>query len=1739
MSNKQHKTGLRGQTALILILLAAAALIFLSITLNWGHMAQTKSLLTIAADQGATLLASDAASYGEMLKQQYLGDVNKTSSVNWQIVISILVVIIAVVIAIVSWGSAAPVSVALIAATLAAVMAVVSLALQLCVVQPGIMGMWNKLQKNQSVQQQFYEQGMGTALMGAITDQIQITDYFDLNTNGKFGSVNGFPNDTVSRFAFFYTDRLKMLNQGYIPQVKFFYNQLKDFMDGETCSQNFVDHDAYPGVPLNPSCLDTTGTDFCGIYPQNPSSDPACQMKIPDMITCTQNVSEHGADATIPLNAACATCSTSNNPLDPSCQLTVSNAFSFQLNDSCSDWDINSTTYNPACDPCCQPVVLNGKTIRPSSCMPAGYPAACTAKPDGVGCYCTANPTASGCVPSQCTGSSNPYGAAYPFIYDASYQEFSNGISFLDQYGRDQTVLPLSSTLPLNTMTPIANFPNGVYPFFWMMKNYSPEVDNINPTTGNLSVSQNHWCVQGTPTGPPPPSSVVPLVNAPTGFTELTQLGQSPFTLPYTCQGQDCCVNFLMSNLPNSAPNVGGSAPIVVIVGSGITVSVTTNPTSYSPGDTIMVTGYASEAAPGSIASINFQITGLGINELGSGADNLNNYTEPGIGTTAVNFSGTISIPNPACASNVVLQGPYTITATATDANGNQLDASTAPTIINPTACSSAYNCGPDSCGNSCGSCPPASDSTLTSCSSTTTPGNCVVPPSPPGPGDVRSAVPSVSKTQGIKGSSTVTTSAQRGSVSLSQNLPTVKPANGPSPAPVSPTVTISSPQTDTTYSLGDSITITATVSGGNSATQVVFYYGQSSTSISTFLGIATNSPYSYTWVNPPAGTYYISAAVTSSGTTAPTTVSNGPIDMVGASAGAMTSVFPLNVPDPTGDTSFGEAGLSIPAHIYYDPSGVQYTIPSINILATRWQPADNQMCMPTWPYNAAMGSFPDGTCEWTNSATPPSSPGSALNPNVGIPPVPGVGNTVDSSGNPLYTVDSLDDTMHTLSDFVKWANGSILLQDLSTLSSTFDTWYPSAAAWIAPQCSTTQRGKCTSSDPGCTFGSCTLDTDPDCTMSDYSCGSKPGRLLDIYNPNVNPPVDKLNDWNTLLTVWLNNSYTPVNSTSTNVWCIPTESTQSGLEVTENGKTVPTSEDAYIKANATTATWGDLPHVIACLNYNAGVTPTQSIPNASSYQNCLNDLTSTCPTTLPNDCASSKLGYSSSVVPPIFSGTHRCDAYYIDATTGPTYANWVGNQINFGPQYNYQNCLNLLTNACPAGSAASLANTVCDPSVLGRSLLAETVPAFSGTAKEPSSKVVISCDPTYADSTGAPSYAKWVKDSLTVFTDESPKFVLRSNFLNSVYSRVQTLQNITAQGDEALHNFLKPCGSAPSCVDGGPAAQLIWARSQGDPTTPLPNATIYGWKDTKSTGSGGCMDLTGTKRVGCAHIVKVTAFSPGRNNGAPFVWPLLPWIYASTAWEIWIQPPFNVGAIPWLENTLSNRNGYVYVSVKRWDQDHTNPVTFPNGHSLWQFVFHNPNPSKSAIAGLGRNGLPSACMGLPAPSALQVSQGFGYGLQQQTLEALNAAMSPNDSTTITALENAFMLNDNGNGRVDSSNISSGGSCAGGGSNGGGYCTCLGDANLLLNSGTESHACAQYIASRDASGPANAGNPGHCEAPPPEYTGPAPDLSDPPPCKNERDYSLKFVDCNSIPGYLDSNGNPVDDKDMAYSSAAPP
>ncbi|MDE1921235.1 MAG: hypothetical protein KGI24_07275 [Candidatus Omnitrophica bacterium] len=875
--------------------------------------------------------------------------------------------------------------------------------------------------------------------------------------------------------------------------------------------------------------------------------------------------------------------------------------------------------------------------------------------------------------------------------------------------------------------------------------------------------------------------------------------------------------------------------------------------------------------------------------------------------------------------------------------------------------------------------------------------------------------------------------------------------------------------------------TITLTAATYSNVSEVTFY--DNGNVLASVSSSAPTNTFTYDWTNAPNGTYSITADL-GAGAGSSSTTFNGVIDKVGDPA-FYTPPAPY-ASNPALDGTFS----------YYGQAGSLGSGPG-----DYWVAGDNQMCSTTWPYNESTSSYPDGECEWFDNTC--SGSGCAFPPPA--PPNP---------PSAQSTVSSLNSVLHTFSDFDKFAQ-AFLSKTLDVTNSTFDSEYDQIADWIAPQCT----GGCPAGDTVCSGPNGTGD----CTCNKDSCKlNSPGRLLSIYNPYVSPPVDKLKDWNTVITNWLNsNSYAPAGSVSHKyssslqnwfsenaVWCLPAESDLTG-----------TTEEYYINQNAPTGNWGDLPHVLACLQYNAGpgaITTATGVAN--NYSACLSSLTvnKSCVTNLPDQCQPDVLG-TSVISPPAFdSDPNRCNVCPDGSACGSggadkcndgtpctqSYADWAAGQYKYGPIYNYQTCLNVVTGGCADGSVCGSGGSnkcasgvacgsstcsrslplpsECSSSVLGRSLLAcyKGSPSNSnGNCVCPSeSNAACGTPPAYTtapascDPNSSGSFAQWTQDNITLFTDEAPKFALRYAYLNDAYTRAVALERITAQADNALHNFFKPC-SGNACADGGPASQIMYERANGTSSTnspgALPNWVVYGWRDKPSTtGQPACTttDSNGNSvPVGCAHLVKVQAYAPGRSQGYGAFQDRLPWIRSYTSDWGFTQ-----------NFELTQRDGYVYVEVQRWDQPHGSSIKFPNGRSLWQFMFSNPNAVGNNPNTNQNSDLFSACA-TTAYAPYGVATPIGFGLTPQTAQGLAWENGNFLSTDRTALGQAFMLNDNGDGQLDS--VANGNEA-----------NCTAAVSALLPLGVESRACARYVASRSC--PSSSGT-------------------------GDSDYCIQFVDCNSI------------------------
>ncbi len=104
-------------------------------------------------------------------------------------------------------------------------------------------------------------------------------------------------------------------------------------------------------------------------------------------------------------------------------------------------------------------------------------------------------------------------------------------------------------------------------------------------------------------------------------------------------------------------------------------------------------------------------------------------------------------------------------------------------------------------------------------------------------------------------------------------------------PSVVPPTVNMTSPANNATVVLPANVILSASASSANGISRVDFYNG------TALLGTAFSSPYTYTWVNPPAGTYSLTAKATD-GTGTSNTSSAVTITVASPAANAPKVVF-------------------------------------------------------------------------------------------------------------------------------------------------------------------------------------------------------------------------------------------------------------------------------------------------------------------------------------------------------------------------------------------------------------------------------------------------------------------------------------------------------------------------------------------------------------------------------------------------------------------------------------------------------------------------------------------------------------------------------------------------------------------------------------------------------------------------------------------------------------------------------
>jgi hypothetical protein len=229
----------KGQVAVILMLVIAAALIFYAVSLNVGKLSNTKTLTTMASNMGASKMASQMASYGQVLFMETLGGKKRVCGLTGiaSALVSIVVTVVCIIVIATSYGSGTTAVTAFWTAVVGLALSVVSLVLQITYIQPGITEMWNKITaETLEMADQFVENGVRAGLQQVVTDPKMIPDIDDLDADTIFGFEDSDGDgqykalDEYSRYAFYYTERLKAIEMMDTSIMEAFQDALRDFV---------------------------------------------------------------------------------------------------------------------------------------------------------------------------------------------------------------------------------------------------------------------------------------------------------------------------------------------------------------------------------------------------------------------------------------------------------------------------------------------------------------------------------------------------------------------------------------------------------------------------------------------------------------------------------------------------------------------------------------------------------------------------------------------------------------------------------------------------------------------------------------------------------------------------------------------------------------------------------------------------------------------------------------------------------------------------------------------------------------------------------------------------------------------------------------------------------------------------------------------------------------------------------------------------------------------------------------------------------------------------------------------------------------------------------------------------------------------------------------------------------------------------------------------------------------------
>lgn len=227
LNEKSQRQSSSGQVAIILILVIAIALIFYAVSLNLARMNQAKTITTMSSNVGAALLASQMASYGQSIFKQTMGgriEYCKAGSV-WGAILGIFLVIIGIILAIPTGGAS------LVLSVIGFALAVAALVIQIVYIQPKLTELWNKMtQETLGIKDQFVEQGVRVGMQAAVTDTVQVPDIHDRDQDLLWGYEGLLPKDTISRFAFYYHERLLEIPKFAMDDLLEFLEKLREFL---------------------------------------------------------------------------------------------------------------------------------------------------------------------------------------------------------------------------------------------------------------------------------------------------------------------------------------------------------------------------------------------------------------------------------------------------------------------------------------------------------------------------------------------------------------------------------------------------------------------------------------------------------------------------------------------------------------------------------------------------------------------------------------------------------------------------------------------------------------------------------------------------------------------------------------------------------------------------------------------------------------------------------------------------------------------------------------------------------------------------------------------------------------------------------------------------------------------------------------------------------------------------------------------------------------------------------------------------------------------------------------------------------------------------------------------------------------------------------------------------------------------------------------------------------------------